>query len=208
MIQDVQGIQALCVKILGDLEVAGGVPWRDVTAQMPINEEPFHPDFVRWLKPKYGNVWPTRELSSIAGVSLHHSMSHSPQATARYCCFTKGYPSIQYHLWVSAGEGCPVYLCAPLEWMIWNDSSGGWQPVVSVAMAGRWDHDAPSQEQIETTAVLCSYLAGQFFRGERSNIRGHKDRARRGVTVCPGWDGPNVHRSVDLWRSRFYEALA
>jgi hypothetical protein len=154
--RDAAGIAGVIQSVLAAAEepAAEGPPWIDRVAEMPVNPNPTHPDMVElgWKD------WPRRKLDDITGITIHHTMSHSPLATARYCAGPKGYPSIQYHLWVGQGDGCPVYLLAPLEWGLWHDHTGAYQKTVSVGMAGRLHESKPPPEQLEATASLVAYL--------------------------------------------------
>jgi hypothetical protein len=177
-------------------------PWIDRVDEMPVNHAPDHPYLVK----RGWQWWPIRGEgkcpAKVTGLTIHHTCSHSPKATARYCTNSrgkggKGYPTIQYHWWVSAGDGCPVFLLADPEWALWSDNTGAYQTTFSIGVAGRWDKDKPSAEQIETTAGLAAYL--QKARGILTpEVRGHHDRWS--PTKCPGWH-------LAGWRDEFYEAL-
>lgn len=170
-----------------------GDPWTNHIAEMPINHNPFHPDILR-RKMKF---WYIRELIDIKGITIHHTMSHSPLATAKYCCFTKGYPTGQYAFWVSQGDGCPVYQLADLSWIVWHDNTGAYQSNISVGMAGDLSVKEPPQEQIDATANLVAYLMCTYSI-PIDNVEGHRGRWRG--TDCPGWD-------LMHWRNKFYDKL-
>jgi len=177
-------------------------PWEDHIAEMPVNRAPDHPDLV---KHKW-KFWPERALSDITGITIHHTCSHSPLALTRWITRPqsqggKGYPSTQYALWVSAGDGCPIWLHAPLEWGIWHDHTGAHQTTISIGMAGTLHVNKPPQEQIDATARLCAYLMNEFDIPV-SEIQGHGDRAKavNVYTVCPGWYAAG-------WVVQFQEAL-
>ena len=180
------------------------LPFVDRSVDMPINWRPDHPYLVqrKWL------FWPTRE-SAVTGITIHHTMSHSPLATAQYCTRPqaqggKGYPSVQYHFWVSQGDGCPIYLLAPVEWQLWHDCTGAYQTTISVGMAGSLHLQRPPDEQLEATARLVAWLMRKYD-VRAVAVRGHKERYAG--TVCPGWDDTGIARPSGLWRPAFYEAL-
>jgi len=168
-------------------------PYTDRRHEMPVNFDPFHPDFVKCFP---GNeVWPTRDLGTLTGLTIHHTMSHSPIATANYCTKTKGYPTTQYHYWVSAGDGCPCYLLVDPSAAMWHDHTGTHPTTLSIGMAGSLHVSPPPDEQIEAAARLCVWLMNQFG---VVDVAGHKDRYRG--TVCPGWDSAG-------WRTAFFDVL-
>jgi len=158
-----------------------------------VNPRPFHRDFVRCFPG--ASVWPVRD--TITGITIHHTMSHSPVATARYCTRVKGYPTTQYTYWVSADDGCPVYQCLRDSVACWHDHTGRLQTTISVGMAGRLDVAKPPLEQIAACVNLCAALMRRYGL-QIEQVKGHNDRYSG--TVCPGWD-------VSSWRDDFYEML-
>lgn len=176
----------------------------NIIGQLPVNTNPDHPDLVK----RKWKWWPIRAPEDITGVTIHHTLSHSPAATAAYCTRLrtqggKGYPSIQYHFWVAATDGCPVYLCAPLTDAVWHDHTGAHQTTISIGMAGHLHKVRPPDEQIIRTVELVAWLMKEYnFPLEQ--VQGHKQRAYEAArirTVCPGWD------SATQWHDDFYNAL-
>lgn len=170
------------------------MPYTNIIAEMPVNKEPFHPDILG----RKMTFWYIRELTDIRGITIHHTMSHSPLATAKYCCFTKGFPTVQYDFWVGQGDGCPVFQLADLSWIIWHDNTGAYQSNIGVGMAGDLSVKEPPTEQIETTARLVAFLMRAYPNITIDNVKGHKDRWSG--TVCPGWD-------LMHWHDKFYATL-
>jgi hypothetical protein len=160
------------------------LPYVDIIEQIPVNPRPTDPE-----------AWWIRKLSDIRGITIHHTLSHSPVATARYCIGSKGRPSIPYHFWVSAEGEC--WLCAPLEWGMWHDHTGHKNVNISVGMAGSLHKIVPSPAELDAVVRLTAYLVKEFGI-PIEQVKGHNDRYR--ATVCPGWDEAG-------WRERFYEAL-
>jgi len=177
--------------------------WTDRIAEMPVNTHPDHPDI---LANKL-TAWPPRQLSDITGITIHHTMSHSPLETAKYCTRSvnkaggKGYPGIQYQFWVSQGDGCPVYLLAPLDLAVWHDHTGGHPTTISIGMAGDLSVLKPPAEQIEATVRLVAWLMREY-EIPLAEVQGHNERAivRGYKTDCPGW-------KVKGWRVAFFAAL-
>jgi hypothetical protein len=183
-------------------------PWEDRVAEMPINRQPFNVKFVNnFRKKSFWPWWPHRDRASITGLTIHHTWSHSAINTARYCTATKGYPTGQYHFWVSAHDGCPIYLLAKPEWMIWHDSTGAYPTTLSVGMAGRLELAPPPSEQVEATANLCRHLMG-VFDIPAEQVVGHRERYQL-KTQCPGWGPADRRRRAwgSGWKDAFYEAL-
>jgi len=179
-------------------EVAEKRPFVDMVDRLAVNREPDHP----YITARMWSWWPLREAAEVTGITIHHTLSHSPEATAAYCARPqreggKGYPSIQYHFWVSAADGCRCYRCAPVEWALWHDHTGAWPTTISVGMAGRLHAGWPAGEQVEAAARLVAWLMGEY-EVPLEEVRGHNDRYQG--TICPGWD-------VAGWRDVFFEEL-
>lgn len=182
------------------------LPYQDIIASLPTNAKPDQKYMVarKWI------WWPLRHPDDVTGITIHHTMSHSPQATASYCTRPttqqgKGYPSIQYHFWVSAGDGCPVYLCAPVTWGVWHDNTGAHQKTISVGMAGHLHTTRPPDEQLQAATRLVHYLM-DLYHIPVTEVQGHNDRmwaAMRRRTTCPGWDV----KASGNWRQDFFEVL-
>lgn len=184
---------------LNNLIQNGEPPWQDIISTLPTNSTPSHPDLVK----RKWNWWPIRHPNDVAGITIHHTMSHSPEATARFCTGPKRYPSIQYHLWVSQADGCPITLCAPLSWMIWHDHTGAKPSTISVGMAGHLHKVRPPDEQIQATALLVAYLMKEYDI-PLAQVKGHRDRY---PTDCPGWTATGRSRPSGNWRNDFYHAV-
>lgn len=180
------------------------VPYENIVDTLPINGSPDQ----KYMVQRKWKRWPTMGPERRTGITIHHTCSHSPLSTARYCTLParargKGYPSIQYHFWIGAGDNCPVYLCAPVEWGIWHDNTGAYQETIAVGMAGKLHLARPPAEQIGATVRLVAWLM-QEYDIPLENVKGHRDRWRnrqnQPLTICPGWD----HQD---WRDDFFALL-
>lgn len=183
-----------------------GPPWINRVAEMPVNAQPFQADFVR----NFGEraFWPKRKMSDVTGLTIHHTMSHSPLNTARHCTSTKGYPTIQYHWWVSASDGCPIYMLADPTWALWHDHTGAHPTTLSIGVAGKLHLAPPPDEQLEAVTIrLCRYLM-EMLDLTAAQVTGHQERWRM-RTQCPGWGPTDRRRSWwgSGWKEAFYEAL-
>lgn len=185
------------------IELEDEPPYTSRIDEMPVSRSPDHPDIVKYD----WDFWPTRGEDDcparVTGLTIHHTMSHSPLAVAQWTTRSqseggKGYPSIQYHFWVSQGDGCPVWQLAPMDWASWHDHTGKYQTTLSIGMAGRLHESKPPAEQLQAAAQLVVYLQKQLDI-PLAEVQGHN--GRYAGTICPGWD-------VAGWKSEFYEALA
>lgn len=161
-------------EVLGQKLVATGAsvePYVDVVATMPVNPRPTDPP-----------AWWQRTPEQITGITIHHTMSHDPVATARYCTDVKGRPSIQYHFWIEA-DGRAL-LCAPLVWGMWHDHCGHCNKNISLGLAGHLHQKRPPEAQLEGAARLIRWLMVQFAI-PLAEVQGHNERYRG--TICPGW---------------------
>jgi hypothetical protein len=178
--------------------------------KMPVNINPHHALFLANFGPLA--FWPVRGEATtvrgrrvevpeaVTGLTIHHTMSHSPLATARHCTATKGYPTGQYHYWISQGDGCLVYQLAEEYWAMWHDNTGPIQTTLSIGMAGSLHLKRPPDEQLDAVAALVRFLMDKHGLTV-DDVQGHKDRWSG--TVCPGWDSDRSGR----WRDDFYERL-
>lgn len=190
-------MQEVLEQLSAPLPAPPQLPYIDRVREMPVNENPDHPYFIerRWF------MWPSR-TGDPTGITIHHTMSHSPEATAAYCTKPasqggKGYPTTQYHFWVSAGDGCPVWRLVPVDLQVWHDHTGAFPKTISVGLAGALHVTQPPQEQLEAAGALVRWLMAEYDIPLREVV-GHCDRYSG--TVCPGWNKAG-------WRDAFYEAV-
>jgi len=175
-------------------------PWRDIRDQMPTNPRP---DASALIAQRGG--WWKRKLSDIDGITIHHTLSHNPEATAAYIVKSvsaggKGHATTQYHIWITA-EGEALY-CVDLTEGLWHDHCGDMNTHISIGMAGSLHVTKPPQAQLHKAAEVAAYLVRKYDIGAES-VAGHNDWARKCSnvsTVCPGWDQAG-------WRAAFYEAF-
>lgn len=180
-------LKAVAGRLAADPE-SGIEPYTDIIDQMPINPKPTDPA-----------AWWMRELTQIQGITIHHTMSHDPIATAKYL-IGKGRPSGEYHFWVSLTGEC--WLCVPLRWGVWHDHTGHKNTNISIGMAGSLHKVKPAMVQMQATVRLVRWLMAQFSI-PLSQIQGHQQRAwdaSKIATICPGWD-------VAGWRGQFFALL-
>ncbi len=159
-------------------------PFSNIVDSIPTNPHPTDPP-----------AWWVRERDEIKGITIHHTLSDSPVATARYVIDKKGRPTLPYHFWV--GRTGDAALCVPLRFGMWHDHTGHNNVNISVGMAGHLHRLRPSGAQIEGTALLVRWLMHEY-QIPLEQVQGHCDRY---ATICPGWD-------LKVWRDEFYQTLA
>jgi len=184
-----------------DLEIINRI------SEMPINPDPFHPTLLRSFAGR--TTWPTRPLKNITGITIHHTLSHSPLNTSKYITATKGYPTTQYHYWVSQDTDSPISQLLPEETACWHDHTGTLQTTLSIGMAGHLGHTRPPEDQLWSTVRLVDFLLRKHSLTV-DDVTGHHERAKAaGVnTECPGWlaDTPNTIGS-GVWKRDLCIAL-
>lgn len=173
----------------------------DRIAEMPTNYAPDHPYFIQ----RSWSQWPTRSLMEITGLTIHHTCSHSPLATAQWITKSqanggKGYPTTQYHYWISQADSCPIYHLVDDSLQVWHDQTGAFPTALSIGMAGRLHEVRPPDEQIEAVARLVAWLMREYNIPEEE-VQGHADRYSG--TVCPGWYDGGIAAPSGVWKRDF-----
>ena len=170
------------------------VPWdRDICGELPRRED---------CEGLLQDGWWQREWAQINGLTIHHTMSHSPHATAAYNINKPGgRPSIPYHIWVTqTGE---VLLCLGLEEGCWHDHTGHQNTHISVGLAGSLHLESPPENQLDAAAKVAAWAIQTDTLpaiGGIEQIKGHKDYY---PTTCPGWDSPDSGQ----WKATLYERI-
>jgi len=166
-----------------------GRPWsRDISGELARNPH---------CPPPLQRGWWQRELSQIDGLTIHHTLSHSPWATAEhYVHKGGGRPSIPYHIWITeAGE---VLLCLPLTEGCWHDHTGHRNTHISVGLAGERHKYPPTAAQLAAAVRVAAWaINNPEMQVTVKSVKGHNDYYS---TICPGWDAAG-------WRAKFYNRL-
>lgn len=188
------------------------VPWdRDITDELPYNKGPYSS---KTLNDQGG--WWQRTPEQIDGLTIHHTLSDSPHATANYIVKQKDVPTTQYQIWVSqTGE---VLKCTDLTEGLWHDHTGNKNTHISVGLAGRLHEYTPADVQIDAAVKIAVWAIATFpniagigeVQGHRDWVRIYHDRGyykEQGTatpwTACPGW----ASDASGNWRAEFYERL-
>jgi N-acetyl-anhydromuramyl-L-alanine amidase AmpD len=177
-----------------------GAPWEDWRDKMPVNPTPDASALIT----KRGGWW-QRALSDIDGITIHHTLSHDPIATASWIVKPKvqggkGHATTQYHVWITK-DGRALW-CVGFEHGLWHDHCGDLNKHISIGLSGSLHVAKPPTAQLRKAAQVVAYLMARFDI-RVANVAGHNDWAMKcsGVkTDCPGWDRAG-------WRSEFYAAL-
>lgn len=178
-------------------EIAASMPlWRDICAELPTNPGPYKQTAL-----DASGGWWQRTLDQINGVTIHHTLSHSPHATAtHYIRKGHGRPTIPYTFWITqTGE---ILLCVALEQGLWHDHTGHKNTHLSVGLAGHLHLNAPPEVQLNSAVKLCVWAIENLPGiSDPGDVFGHDTYA---ATICPGWQGGNA--SGD-WATLFFDKL-
>lgn len=152
----------------------------DISARLAINGGPYVND-----KLKASGGWWKRTLDQIDALTFHHTMSHDPDALARY--YVKAdHPTMPYTLWIdSAGQ---VLKCVDLTEGLWHDHTGHENVHLSVGLAGSLHILPPTEAQFQAAAKVAVWaIESPNLPGitEIGDITGHMDWVE---TACPGWN--------------------
>jgi len=175
-----------------------------------INLVPDNPYFIQ----RHWTFWPSRSVSDITGISLHHADGDwSLRTIADYQTNPydgnktgKGYPWLQYHWFVRMTPPYDVILCSPMTLAMWHDHTNidDINYNIAICLQGKWNTKVPPVGQIEATTKLISWLMWKYDISIEQ-VQGHTERAGRNEegelrTVCPGWNDTG-------WKGQFYTEL-
>ena len=150
--------------------------------------------------------WWQRTLDQIDGVTIHHTLSDSPHATAKhYVNKGGGRPTIPYTVWITqTGE---VLLCVVLTQGLWHDHTGHRNTHLSIGLAGRLHEYHPADVQLDAAAKLCVWtIQSNTLPGitDISQIKGHMDVGTyKDRTECPGW----ASAASGEWKLDLYDRI-
>lgn len=164
---------------------------RDISGELATNAH---------CPPPLQDGWWNRSLSQIDGLTFHHTLSHSPHATARYYVEKGGgRPSLPYTLWVT--ETGEILKCNALTDGCWHDHTGHENTHLSVGLAGSLHQVAPSDAQLDAAANVAAWAVRHpGMNVELETVRGHRDYYQ---TVCPGWSSA----ASGIWRPRLFNRI-
>lgn len=169
-----------------DLDV---YPWdRDISDKLYTHPSPYAP-----------GAWWERSFSQIEGLTIHHTLSHSPHATAEHYCKFKGRPTIPYHIWVT--QTGVILKCLDFNLGCWHDHTGHKNKNLSVGLAGKLHIYEPTVAQLDAAAHFTSWVLDHpAMNVIKGRVKGHQDHFN---TQCPGWNAT----SSGKWKSDFYGRL-
>lgn len=167
--------------------------WRDIVNDLAQND-----NCTGILK----DGWWLREWEQIDYITIHHTLSHNPYATAEwYVNKEGGRPSIPYTIWVT--ETGEVLLCNQLIEGCWHDHTGHANTHLSIGLAGELHINAPSNSQLDALARICKWAIANSNLPLIDNIDKIRGHAHWYNTVCPGW----AAEKSGLWEAQFYSKL-
>jgi hypothetical protein len=164
--------------------------YRDIRGELATNPGPYTNAALN----RDGGWW-QRRLDQIVGVTIHHTLSNSPHATAEhYINKGGGRPTIPYTFWITqTGE---ILWCVALDRGLWHDHTGHENTNLSVGLAGKLHILEPPDVQLDAAVRLCVWAIENLpSLTSIEQVKGHRDHIQ---TICPGWD---------KWKERFYSKL-
>jgi hypothetical protein len=174
------------------------VPWdRDISEELATGTWPYgHPSL------DADNGWWKRTLDQIDALTIHHTLSDSPHATANYYVKKNGgRPTIPYTIWITqTGE---ILKCVDLTKGLWHDHTGHRNTHLSIGLAGTLHLYEPSEPQLQALVKVCVWAVESDILPtitSTQQITGHMDYIN---TQCPGW---TIHKH-DHWKRRFQRVL-
>jgi hypothetical protein len=180
------------------LEEEPGISWpwdRDISGELATNPGPY----VNYYLKRDGGWW-QRRLDQIDAVTIHHTLSDSPHATAAHYV-ARDHPTLPYTLWVT--QDGQILKCVDLTDGLWHDHTGHANTHLSVGLAGTLHLYHPAEVQLEAVARLCAWAIKSDELPSVTGIeqvKGHQDYI---ATICPGWSSNASGR----WKAEFYERL-
>ncbi len=168
-------------------------PIRDV-----VDELPKHPD----------KRYPTRSLSDITHIAVHHSAA-SPnipvEAIARYHVEHNKWPGIGYHFYI--GPDGTIYQTNRLTTMS-NHVYMNNAYTVGICVAGNFQHTLPTPAQLQATAHLIAWLT-QLLNIPLDHVKGHREFPHNEEhTSCPGDEWLGGFRWHDMLLGRVKRILS
>ncbi len=150
--------------------------------------------------------WWQRTFNQINGVTIHHTLSDSPHATAkRYVTKGGGRPTIPYTVWITqTGE---ILLCVALTQGLWHDHTGHENTHLSIGLAGTLHKYHPAAVQLDAAAKLCAWTVQSDILPSITSItqiKGHMDVGTyKDRTQCPGW----ASAASGNWKPELYSRI-
>jgi hypothetical protein len=178
-----------CIASLESIVVPG--LWdRDIRDELPRNDD---------CPGVLAGGWWMRKLTQIDGITVHHTLSNSPHATARYYISKDGgRPSIPYHFWIT--QTGQVLYCLSLVRGCWHDHTGHKNTHISLGLAGSLHAHRPADVQLWSAAFLIDELVGAHDSITLDGVRGHCDYY---ATQCPGWQSD----ASGQWKAELFNRI-
>ncbi len=165
-------------------------------------------DVVDSLPKKEGASYPTRSLSDITYIAVHHSAAppNVPvEAIARYHVEHHGWPGIGYHFYIMP-DGT-IYQTNRLTTMS-NHVFMNNAYTVGICVAGDFTQALPTPAQVQAAAHLIAWLT-QMLKIPVEHVKGHREFPHNeGHTSCPGDEWLGGFRWHDMLLGRVRRVLA
>lgn len=170
--------QAEIARLKAQVQQGGGKPGAGCVAPPVIH------DLTDQLMKHPTKTYPTRKLSAITHICIHHSAVAGTvpvEHVAQYHVESQGWPGIGYHYYVKP-DGV-IYQTQRLETVSWHVSHNN-DYSLGICVSGDFTYVPPPQVQIDAAAHLTAWLMQELAVPER-NILGHKEFPNND-TSCPG----------------------
>lgn len=126
--------------------------------------------------------FPTRALSAIKSIAIHHSATTSgtPAAFARYHV-GQNWPGISYHYVIDKlGR---IYKCNPLTAVAYHVGDSNVESI-GVCLVGDFNKERPTPAQLQALRFLLREIQAGF--GNRLKVKRHQDYPGYSSKFCPG----------------------
>lgn len=141
-------------------------------------------DLIGKLQTHPAKKYPTRALSSIQYLVLHHAAgpeNQTPQEIARFHVETRDYPGIAYHYIVDAtGQVYKVQRATTITWCVHKQNTKS----LCVCLIGNREVNPISDAQYVAAVDLFRQLR-QGYTVPLDHVRGHREMPGQ-ATACPG----------------------
>ncbi len=178
---------------------AGGEPGSQRVEKPPIQ------DIIDALPKNPEESYPTRSLSAITHITIHHSAAPANldvERIAKWHVEHHGWPGIGYHFYITP-DGT-IYQTNHLTTMS-NHVYMNNAYTVGICVAGNFDTALPTPAQIDAAARLVAWLT-QELKIPLENVKGHKEYPRN-TTRCPGLKWLEEERWKDILLARVRQVL-
>ncbi len=167
----------------------------------PGVEKPELVDVVDTLPKHPEKVYPTRALSDITHITIHHSGAPSNvpvEQVAIYHVNHHGWPGIGYHFYIMPdGTTYQTNRLTTMSNHVFMNNAY----TVGVCLAGNFNETLPTPAQVDAAARVVVWLM-QELGIPLENVKGHKEYPKNSTTDCPGTKWLEQERWKDILFAR------